>query len=247
MKTVPRWIAIGSTGLWAAAMGALAAGAAAPTGTPDIVISFAAGQWDTNRWQPVRMINQERPISFTQYADRIGTTTNTFTPADYSKERDNALLVYDTGSADSEIEVAFGLGWGFSRHSSPGVCLSPRIRDGMFESGIAVFVGTYAVVIWYEYVEGGRTRYAHLAQLARRNDPAQKHVLRCRFSKAARSVAVKIDDSDVLVLQFVGDSRLSYVPHEINSLVALWGCHGACDFYEMKVRRNGTLPFLVRD
>lgn len=212
----------------------------------ETIIRFTPGDWNTNEWTAIRLPNQEHPISFAQKPDSIGTTTNTFTKTDYSKERDNALLLCDTGTTEGEIEVTFRFGPGFQGHSTPGICLSPKVEDGVLRSGIAVFVSTSAVAVWYERAEGNRMRYAHLGQLARWTDPSRKHTLICRFSKVEKAIAIRLDDSDVLVFRFVGDPRLSYINHEIDSTVALWGCHGACDFYEIRVRA-GQLPFHVRE
>ena len=230
-------------GPWISMAGTCGGQSAAPTGTVEVAIHFARGQWDTNRWTALRMVNQEKAVPLMQFDDAIGTTTNTFSETDYNKERDNALFVYDTGLSDGQVEVSFSL----DRRSSPGICISPRIKGGVMDGGIGVFVATYAVVAWYEYAEGDQMRYIHLGQLARWTDPAKKHVLRCRFSQKTRNLAIQLDDSDTMVFQFVGNPQLSHIPLELNSLVALWGCHGAGAFHEMKVRGPGTLPFLVRE
>jgi hypothetical protein len=228
-------------GLWIAVAGASGGQPAAPTGTVEVAIDFARGKWDTNRWTAMRMVNQEKAVPMTQFDDSIGTTTNTFSEADYNKERDNALLVYDTGLPEGQVEVTFSL----DKKSSPGICISPRIKGGVVDGGIGVFVATYAVVAWYEYTEGDQVRYIHLGQLARWTDPAKKHVLRYRFAPKGRDLAIQLDGSDVMVFQFVGNPQLSHIPQELNSLVALWGCHGACTFHAMTVRGPGTLPFLA--
>jgi hypothetical protein len=226
-----------------------AADPAASAGAVETVFRFVPGGWDPAAWTPVRMVNQTSIFPLMQLANGIGTTTNTFTGEDYRQERDNALLVYDTGLSNAEVVVTFSLGPGFRGFSSPGIGISPRIRDGVFESGLAVFVATYAMVVWYEYADesGTRMRVAHVAQLARYTDPARPHVLRFRYSLPERNLAIRLDDSDVLAFSFVGDARLSFIPQPLNSKVALWGCHGAATFHEMRVTPGGTLPFLVRD
>lgn len=210
-------------------------------------INFAPGGWNPSEWVSVRMVNQQEPRTFTQKAESVGVTTASFQADDYAKERDNALLVYDTGTAEGEIEVAFGMGPGFrpNSYSCPGICLFPVVRDGVMESGISVFVAASRMAIWFQYAEGNVTRYAHLGQLARWTDPAKRHVLRCRYSKKQKSIALQLDDSDVLVFQFVGNPRLSYLRDEIGSKIAIWGCHGACDFYQVRVTEGGSLPFFV--
>ena len=212
------------------------------------VVNFAEGKWDRAAWQVVRMVNQQEPRTFTQHADSLGVTMASFKEKDYSKERDNALLITDTGATECQIEVTFRMGEGFNKTSSPGIVVSPVIADGVMERGIGVFVGYYALAVWLEDHDAGKKRvtYAHMGQLARWTDPAKKHVLRCRYSQKQKSIALQIDDSDVLVFQFVGHPGLSKVDLSLNSLVGIWGCHGVCNFYEVKIIEGGSLPFLVR-
>ena len=211
-------------------------------------ISFAKGKWNPQDFRPVRMANQETPREFTQSADFIGVTKESFRKDDYDKERDNAVILTDTGTTEGEIEVAFRLGKGFNGYSAPGILISPVVKDDVVEKAIAVFVGDYAVAVWP--VESDREKklvtYAHLAQLARRTDPERRHVLRCRWSKEQKSVAIQVDDSDVMAFQFIGNKTLSKVDMELNSQVCLVGCHGVCEFYEMKIRNGGTLPFIAQ-
>jgi len=211
-------------------------------------VSFAEGKWDPSQWQVVRMVNQQEARTFTQNADSLGMTMASYQKGDYGKERDNALLVTDTGTTEGQIEVTFRLGEGFNKTSSPGILLSPVIVDGVMERGIGVFVATYAMAVWLEDHDASKTRvtYAHLAHLSRWNDPEKKHVLRCRYSKKQKSIALQIDDSDVLVFQFVGHPKLGKVDLEVNSLIGIWGCHGVCEFYEMGITRGGSLPFFTR-
>ena len=211
-------------------------------------VSFAKGKWDPTQWKVIRMVNQEEPRTFTQNADSLGMTMDSYRDRDYSKERDNALLVTDTGTTEGEIEVTFRLGKGFNKTSSPGIVVSPVIVDGVMERGIGVFVATYAMAVWLEDHDEAKKRvtYDHMANLSRWNDPEKKHVLRCRYSKKQQSLALQIDDSDVLAFQYVGHPKLSKVDLELNSLIGIWGCHGVCEFYEVKFRQPGTLPFLMR-
>lgn len=215
------------------------------TTTKETIIKFVPQGWNPDQWTPVRTPNQERAVDLLQKTDSVGTTVESFDKTDYHKQKDNALLLYDTGKPEGEVVLTFGLGPGFNKHSSPGICLSPVVKEGVLQSGIGVFVGTYAVVAWYAYADGDTINYIQLGQLARWTDPALRHTLRCRFSKKQRSIGIKLDDSDTLVFKFIGNQKLSYINHEINSSVALWGCHGVTDFYEMKVG-EGTMPFEVR-
>ncbi|MEO6053641.1 MAG: hypothetical protein ABIP97_06485 [Chthoniobacterales bacterium] len=216
-------------------------------------ISFASGKWNASQWTPVRLPNQEKAVPLIQKPTSIGTTEASFSETDYGKERDNALSLYDTGILEGQVEVTLGLGKGFGNFSSPGVCISPTVKDGNFVSGIAVFVGTYAVAVWYEYAEGDVMKYKHLAQITRWSDPTKQHVLRCRFSKKKQCISINIDNSDILTFEFVGNLRLSNIPQEINSTIALWGCHGVSDFYTMTILdaykmqgEEGLLPFFMR-
>ena len=220
----------------------------ADTPKSERTVSFAKGEWDPTQWKVIRMVNQEEPRTFTQNADSLGMTMDSYRDRDYSKERDNALLVTDTGTTEGEIEVTFRMGKGFNKSSSPGILVAPVIVDGVMERGIGVFVATYAMAVWLEDHDEAKKRvtYAHMAHLARWNDPAEKHVLRCRYSKKQRCIALQIDDSDVLVFNYVGHPKLNKVDLDINSLIGIWGCHGVCEFYEVKFRKGGNLPFFVR-
>lgn len=217
-------------------------------GTDVTLIRFAAGAWDREKWTPVRMANQEQAKTFVQQDDGIATTMETFSGEDYSAERDNAILLYDLGTPEAEVEVSFSIGRGFNGYACPGLAIAPTIQDGMLENSIAVFVADYTMAVWRQYTDkdGKTVRYTHLVQLARWTDPAKRHVLRCRISKKESSVALKLDDADVVVLCFVGNPAYGAVDSEVNSLIGLWGCHGECTFHEMKVVTPGTLPFLVR-
>ncbi|NQU10243.1 hypothetical protein HQ590_05605 [bacterium] len=221
--------------------------AAAPA---ERTISFARGKWDAREWRPVRMMNQDTPRELTQNDEFIGVTKDSFRKDDYSTERDNAVLLTDTLTAEGEIEVTFrsGEGLGQGGYSAPGLLISPVVADGIVEKAIGIFVGDYATAVWLVESDkaSNRVSYAHLGQLARTTDPVNRHVLRCRFSKKQGSIAVQVDDSDVLVFQFIGNKHLSKVDLQLNSQVCLVGCHGVCEFYAMKIRQGGTLPFIKR-
>jgi hypothetical protein len=209
---------------------------------------FTAGGWDPAQWTGVRMANQPSPKAIVQLKDGIGTTGETFSNDDYAKECDNALLLHDLHAPDAEIEVTFTIGRGFSGASCPGICLAPSVRDGLMDSSIAIFVADYTMAVWYQDTapDGKTVRYRHLAQLARHSDPARRHVLRCRYSIPEASIALKLDDADPVAFCFIGNPALSFVERKLNTVVGLWGCHGACTFHEMSVRVPGRLPFMVR-
>jgi len=209
------------------------------------VVSFAKGRWDPKEWTAVRQPNQEEPRAFTQNADSLGVTLDSFKPDDYHKERDNAILVTDTGTDEGQVEVTFQGGKGFNKTSSPGIIISPQITDGVVTKAIGVFVAPYGFVGWM-YTPGDQTRplqYKFVGQLGRTFDPDKPHVLRCRYSKRRRSVALQVDDSDVLVFKFLGQPGIGAFDLDVNSKIGIWGCHGVCDFYEMKILKEPTLPF----
>ena len=66
-----------------------------------------------------------------------------------------------------------------------------------------------------------------MARLNCWHEPNQKHVLRCRFSKAQNAFLVRLDRGDTIMLKDVGV--------EVNSLIGIWGCHGPCDFYQIRM------------
>lgn len=212
-------------------------------------MKFTKGSWDPAKWTPARMANQEHARNLVQLDGAVGTTLQTFTQADYNAETDNAILLYDLGTTEAEVAVTFtmgkGLGGGDS-HSCPGLCISPQFKDGLVESSIAVFAADYTMAIWYQSTDkdGKTVLYRHLAQYGRWFDPQKPHVLRCRISKKESSVAVQLDDSDAIVLQFIGNKTYGSVDQPVNSLIGLWGCHGECAFKEMTISTPGTLPFL---
>lgn len=210
-------------------------------------IRFARGEWDKASWTPVRLANQAKAVEFAQVEGGIGTTPETFTRKDYAAETDNAILLQDLGSTEAEISVTFNLGKGFGGFACPGLCISPRLKNGVVESSIAVFVADYTTAVWHQTTDadGKTVRYKHLVQLGRWSDAAKPHTLRCRISKKQGSVALKVDDSDVVVLSFVGNKTYGSVPEEINSRIGLWGCHGECTFREMTRFDEPTLPFTV--
>ena len=214
------------------------------------VIKFEKDAWDPAQWTPVRMANQAEAKALVQLDGAIGTTMETFTRADYGTETDNAILLYDLGTTEAEVAVTLTMGKNAGGHgyACPGLCISPVVKDGVVVSSIAVFVADYTMAVWWQTTgEDGKTvGYRHLVQLGRWSDPGKPHVLRCRISKKEGSVALKLDDADVVVLTYVGNKTYGSVPDPVNSLVGLWGCHGECAFREMTISEPGTLPFMVR-
>lgn len=211
-------------------------------------ISFAAGAWDPARWTAARLANQGAPKAFTQLDGAIGTTMETFTPADYNAETDNALLLYDLGATEAEIAVTVEIGKGFNGYACPGLCLAPVVKDGVVVSSLAVFAADYTLAVWYQTTaaDGKTVLYRHLTQLGRWSDPTKPHILRARISKKEASVAVQLDDADPVVFTYLGNATYGSVAQEVNPVIGLWGCHGACAFREMTITTPGTLPFIVR-
>lgn len=213
-------------------------------------IKFEKGAWDPAKWTPVRMANQAEAKTLVQLDGAVGTTMETFTRADYNAETDNAILLYDLGTTEAEIAVTLTMGKnvGGRGYACPGLCISPVVKDGVVVSSIAVFVADYTMAVWWQTTgaDGKTVGYRHLVQLGRWSDPDKPHVLRCRISKQAGSVAFQLDDADVVVLTYIGNKTYGSVPDPVNSLVGLWGCHGECTFREMTITEPGTLPFMVR-
>jgi len=214
------------------------------TNAVERVIRFGEGGWDRTAWTPVRQPNQQEPRVFTQHADGVGVTMESYKPNDYGKEKDNAILVYDTGMTEGQIEVTFKGGEGFNKTSCPGIALFPVIEDGVATRLIGVFAAEWGFAAWlYSPGEGTRPlKYTAVGRLCRVFDWNEKHVLRCRYSAKRKAIALQIDDSDVLVVSYLGHPTGAF-DIEVNSLVGIWGCHGVCDFYEMKVLSEPTLPF----
>ena len=212
------------------------------------VIRFDAGKWDRSQWTQRRMANQAQVKSFVQLKGAIGTTLETFNRKDYNSETDNSILLYDLGSTEAEIATTVTMGEGFGGHSCPGLCISPQVKDGEVVSSIAVFLADYTVAVWHQTTDadGKTVRYKHLVQLGRGFDPGKRHTLRCRISRKEGSVAIKVDDSDVVVLQFVGNKTYGSIGEPINSQIGLWGCHGHCEFHDFTIFSEPTLPFVVR-
>ncbi len=196
-------------------------------------ISFAEGQWNPEQWTPLRLPLHPELQTFIQRPKSLGTTS--FTEEQKRQHLDNVLMMTDTGTEEGEFEVVFRIGP--EDGTAPGVFLSPTWTGDALETGIAVFVADYTMAVWLVGTDPQtrETQYKHLVRLARWQAPGVNHVLRCRYSSARSTVALQVDDSDVVVLRFPD--------HQINSYVGIWGCHGTCDFYTMTIRRDGTLPW----
>ncbi|MFW5867749.1 MAG: hypothetical protein ACOCX2_08040 [Armatimonadota bacterium] len=196
-------------------------------------ICFAEGQWDADRWTPLKLPEHPELRQFIQRPESVGTTS--FTPEEVKQHLDNVLLMTDTGLDEGQFEVQFGIGP--EKGTAPGVFLSPTTDGDTLQTSIAVFVADYTMAVWRSTTnpETGKTDYEHLVRLARYQDPAERHTLRARWSRARRMMALQVDDSSVVILRLP--------EHEINSKVGIWGCHGTCDFYEMTITAEGTLPW----
>jgi len=218
-----------SAAAWAVAIPVVAMTATAQERT----ISFAEGQWDATEWTPLRLPMQETLATFTQKSDCLG--TEGFSEEQVKAHLDNVLLMTDTGMDEAQFEVVFRIGP--EKGTAPGIFLSPTCTGDALETAIAVFVADYTMAVWRVHTdpETKETGYVHLVRVNRWQDPALEHVLRCRYSKPRKSVALQIDDSDVVMLQFPD--------YELNSKMGIWGCHGTCDYDSLTIRPDGTLPW----
>ncbi|MFW5866991.1 MAG: hypothetical protein ACOCX2_04185 [Armatimonadota bacterium] len=196
-------------------------------------VCFEEGRWDAEEWTPLRLPLHPEVQTFIQRPESIG--TDSFTQEEKRQHLDNVILMTDTGLDEGEFEVEFAIGP--EKGTAPGMLLSPTWTGDALETGIAVFVADYTMAIWLVSTnpETRETEYEHLVRISRWQDPDERHVLRCRWSKRRQMVAFQVDDSDVLVLRFPD--------HEINSRIGVWGCHGTCDYYNLTIREDGALPW----
>jgi len=196
-------------------------------------VSFAEGQWDAEQWTPLRLPSYDTTPAFVQQPDCL--RAGPFTREQVKAHLDNVLLMTDTGTDEGQFEVEFRIG---PEHgTAPGVFLSPTLDGDALTGGIAVFVADYTMAVWRVGTDPDtlETGYEHLVRMNRYQDPAVRHVLRCRYSKARRSIALQIDDSDVIMLRLP--------EFEINPRIGIWGCHGTCDYYRVTMTTEGTLPW----
>ena len=196
-------------------------------------ITFAKGSWDESNWTPLKLPHQASTLTFIQKPDCLG--TKSFTKEESKQGLDNVLLMTDTSTTEGEFADTFRIGP--ERGTAPGILLSPTYKDGVLQTAICAFVADYTMAVWRAWTdpEAGKTKYTHLVRLARWQDPAVKHVVRCRYSRKRRQVALQIDDSSVVVLRTPD--------HEINSRIGIWGCHGTCDYYTLAITKGGSLPW----
>jgi len=207
-------------------------------GKQDRVIPFAKGQYDKTQWTPLLVPGQKAARSFIQQADCLATA---FTHDDVRQQIDNVLLVTDTHLADAEFEVTFSAG--DEPGTAPGLFIWPTEKDGVLHSAIAVFVASSRMAVWKAHADLDKNRmlYDYQVQLAKWSAPNVKHVLRCRYSKRG-DVALQLDRSDVLVFRF---SRHNV--HPTNSRIGIWGCHGTCKFYQVKINAKPVLGWQAAD
>lgn len=187
-------------------------------------INFAKDKWDKSCWMALRLPHQARIPQFIQKENALGTTT--FTPEQIKRKNDNVLMVTDTGVTEGQFEVEFTIGPECG--TAPGFFIAPVVKDGVLQKAICIFVASYTIAVWLGETNPvtGEFEYKHLARLNRRNEPDEKHLFKCIYSKKRKSFVVQIDDSDQLMFRDIDC--------EINSKVGIWGCHGTCDFYIFK-------------
>jgi hypothetical protein len=204
----------------------------------DRTIDFREGQWDRSAWTPLRLIHQPEPGVFEQRAESIG--NGAFTDEQKKAALDNVLLMTDAGAGAQQIELTFTIGP--ERGAAPAIFLTPKVENGVLQSALAVFVADYTMAVWWAQAdaETGKMTYTHLVRMNRWSQPGERHVLRCRFAPrgdTAYDVLLQLDDSDVIAVY----RRDTAEPFDWR--VGIWGCHGTCDFHELRILREGTLPW----
>ena len=185
---------------------------------------FRKGAWVKDKWSSIRLIEQKESRTFRQRDTSIG--NDSFSNEDIEKGIDNIILVTDTKNSKATIELVFSMG--AEEGAAPGFVLSPEIRDGVLVKGIAIFVAAKRMAVWKVSADTAsqRTDYKFLVQINRLSNPGAKHKLKCSYAENGNAT-IKLDQSDSLSFRFRD--------HKMNSLVGIWGCHGTCDFYEMRV------------
>ncbi len=215
----------------------LVAGSCLAADKGERMVNFSKGQWDASAWSPVSVGPQTRPIALVQRADSVG--TNSFPPEQIKNGLDNALLMTDSKLDGGQIELTFAIGP--ERGAAPGFVISPKVKDGALQSGLAVFIADYTMAVWWAHLdpETGKMVYDPLARLNRWSEPGVKHIVRCRVWKHGDrgfDVVLQVDDSDAMMV-----SRRN-LDHPFDSRFAIWGCHGTCDFYSVTFKDKGTVP-----
>ena len=211
--------------LWTGVLAAADKQAPQAAAADEMLASFARSQWDASKWAAVRLPHMKEARAFVQRDESLG--TEAFTPEEIKGESDHVLLLTDTKVVEGEFEVVFSLSE--AKGTAPGLFLSPVVKDGVVEKAFTLFVASYTMAFWRAETDPqtGRTSYPPLARLNCWQEPNQKHVLRCRFSKARNAFLVRLDQGDTIMLKDVGV--------EVNSLIGIWGCHGPCDFHQIRM------------
>lgn len=200
-------------------------------------MSFARGAWDESKWTALRLPHQAELRRFVQREHSLG--TDSFTQEETRAHLDNVIMMMDTGQAECEFEVTFALSE--DRGTAPAIFIAPLVEGEVLHKSIAIFVASYTMAVWRAETdeETNETKYAHLARVNRWSEPNTKHRLRCRFSPRRSRVALRLDDGDTVMFQDVG--------LEMNTRIGIWGCHGASDFYELRICREPVLEWSARD
>jgi hypothetical protein len=215
----------------------------------DINVDFSEGKWDKSLWTDLRVLpvkaQAAAPEKINSFSQEKNCVAAEFTKEHLSAGDDNTLMIMDTGKNTGEIALEFEADGGSG--TAPGICVFPSYSgDKTLERCIAIFTASYTVAVWdMEIDQAGRvSKYKHLARLARWSDPSQRHTLRCRFSKA--DFAVSIDGSDPMVFRVQpwvpAPKEPSKDDIQPNGKIGVWGCHGKCKFYSLKVLERPEMP-----
>ena len=219
----------------------------------DVEFDFTEGKWEKAEWKYIKVWPfKAQPagfkletVSFTQEKDCLSVG---FPKENVGSGDDNTLMVTDCLNASGEVVLEFKADGGHG--TAPGICLFPSHGDDLvMQKGIAVFVASYTMAVWQVELDDVEkiTRYKLLGMTVKWFDPSKKHTLRCRFG--GNSVVVSVDGSDPahywLQPWFPPFKDAAARPGEsvkANAKVGIWGCHGKCKFYSLKVLDKPTLP-----
>lgn len=221
----------------------------------DVNIEFSKDKWKDSDWKYLK-VHPSKPLPdglepesgiFNQEA---GCITTEFTQAQVSSGNDNALMIIDGINAVGEIIMEFEMDGG--KGTAPGVCLFPTYDSNMvLENSIAIFTASYTTAVWLVKLDkaAGITRYKLLGMTVKWFDPFKRHTLRCRFG--GNSIVVSVDDADPVhywlqpwfpaIENTEADDGVMIEP---NGKIGLWGCHGKCKFYSLKVSEKPSLPLI---